>query len=75
MATASYSAYILHLWIVLALQAGIKAIELPSLVKFIVVAVLGTVLAFGIGYLVGKVPGLRVVLGASKEKVAGIPGP
>jgi hypothetical protein len=74
MATASYAAYILHL--VLALQAGIEGTERPSLVKFLVVAVLGTVLAFGIGYLFGRVPGLRVVLGAPKEKVAsGIPAP
>ena len=32
---------------VLALQAGIEGIELPSLVKILVVALLGTVLALG----------------------------
>jgi hypothetical protein len=64
MATASYAAYILHLWIVLGLQVGLEGIELPALVKFFLVATLGTVAAFGIGHLFGKVPGLRVALGA-----------
>jgi hypothetical protein len=64
MATASYAAYILHLWIVLAIQAGIEGSEPPAVAKFIVVAGLGIGLSFGIGHLSGKVPGLRFVLGA-----------
>ncbi|GAA2093597.1 hypothetical protein GCM10009841_03470 [Microlunatus panaciterrae] len=69
LATASYAAYILHLWIVIGLQVAIEGLELPAFVKFGVVTVLGIVLAFGIGHLSGKVPGVRLLLGTGSPKV------
>jgi glucans biosynthesis protein C len=63
MATASFAAYILHLAIVIALQAEIAGLALPAIVKFALVAATATVLAFGIAHLSSKVPGLRDLLG------------
>ena len=65
MAAASFGAYILHPAIVVALQAGIEELVLPAVVKFALVAVLGTVLAFGVTYLTSNVPGLRLILGTT----------
>jgi hypothetical protein len=41
MASASYAAYILNVYIVVGLQAGIEGRQLPAMVKFAPVAVLG----------------------------------
>ena len=65
MAAASYAAYIIHFMIVVFLQAGIEGIDLPALIKFGVVSILGVLLAFGIGYWSRRVPGLRVILGTT----------
>lgn len=65
MAAASYGAYIIHFLIVVFLQAGIEVLELPALVKFGFVTILGVLLAFGVGHLSRRVPGLRVVLGTA----------
>jgi peptidoglycan/LPS O-acetylase OafA/YrhL len=65
MATASYAAYILHLYIVVGLQIGFGGLELPAVVKFAMVAVLGTALAFGLAHLSRRVPGMRIVLGTT----------
>lgn len=76
MATASYAAYILHVWIVTGLQAGILGVDLSAFVKFALVAVLGVCLSFGVGHLSRKVPGLRVILGTTpdrRDKVAPLP--
>jgi peptidoglycan/LPS O-acetylase OafA/YrhL len=64
-ASASFGAYILHPAIVVALQAGIQGLVLPAVVRFALVAILGTVLAFGVTYLISNVPGLRVILGTT----------
>jgi peptidoglycan/LPS O-acetylase OafA/YrhL len=63
MAKDSYAAYMLHLAIVVALQAAIAGLHLPPLVKLALVAVLGVALAFGVAHLSRKVPGVRVILG------------
>lgn len=68
MATASYAAYILHLYIVVGLQGGILGLEAPAVVKFALVAVLGTFLSFGIAHLSRRVPGVRVILGTTPER-------
>lgn len=70
MATASYAAYIVHLYIVVGLQGGILGLEAPAFVKFALVAVLGTLLSFGIAHLSRKVPGVRVILGTTPERRA-----
>jgi peptidoglycan/LPS O-acetylase OafA/YrhL len=63
MAAASYAAYIVHWLIVIGLQSAIADVRLPALVKFGIVTAGAVVLAFGIGHLSRRVPGLRVVLG------------
>ena len=64
LSAASFGAYILHPTIVVALQAAILRSVLPVFVKFAVVSLLGTALAFLLAYLAGKVPVVRAVLGA-----------
>ena len=49
MAAASYAAYILHWMIVVGLQAGLEPIDLPALVKFLIVTVLGIAMASELG--------------------------
>lgn len=65
MAAASYAAYIIHFMIVVFLQAGIEGLDLPALVKFGLVAILGVLLAFGVGHLSRRVRGLRMILGTT----------
>jgi surface polysaccharide O-acyltransferase-like enzyme len=70
MAAASFGAYILHPWIVVALQAAMMNLPLIAFAKFAIVSLLGTVAAFTVAYLAGRVPGIRAVLGtASGHKV------
>lgn len=70
MAAASYAAYILHLMIVVGLQAGMEGLELPALAKFGVVFSVGVLLAFGVGHLSQRVPGVRSILGTTPSKSA-----
>jgi len=65
MAAASYAAYILHITFVVGLQAGLEDVDLPTSLKFGLVAVLGVPLAFGAGHLSGRIPGLRTLLGTT----------
>jgi peptidoglycan/LPS O-acetylase OafA/YrhL len=67
MATASYAAYILHLLMVVGLQSGFEGTDVPVLAKFGLVTLLSVILAFGLGYLSRRIPGLRVVLGTQPE--------
>ena len=69
MAAASFGAYILHPAIVVALQAAMTDVPLIAFAKFTVVSLLGTVAAFSVAHLAGRVPGIRAVLGAT----SGIP--
>jgi fucose 4-O-acetylase-like acetyltransferase len=69
MATASYAAYILHLWVVSGLQAGLLAVDLPVFAKFALVTVVGVALSFVIGSFSSNVPGLRVILGTRRPQV------
>lgn len=69
MLAGSYAAYILHLGIVIGLQAGIEGFDLPVFVKFGLVAFFGVVLTFGIAHLSRRVPGLRVILGTTPAEV------
>lgn len=63
LASASYAAYILHVWIVVAFQLGFLEAGLPAIAKFAIVAVLGTAASFGVAHLSRHVPGVRVLLG------------
>jgi hypothetical protein len=63
MAAASFAAYILYLAIVMPVQATIEGLALPAIIKFALVAVSATILAFALAHLSSNVPGLRTVLG------------
>jgi surface polysaccharide O-acyltransferase-like enzyme len=63
MAAASFGAYILHPAIIVGFQAAIVGAALPAVLKFALVSMAGTLLAFTLAHLSGKVPGLRDVLG------------
>ncbi|HEU4668225.1 MAG TPA: acyltransferase family protein [Arthrobacter sp.] len=68
MATASYAAYILHIFVVVGLQVAVLQAAWPAGAKFVLVAVLGVLLSFGLGHISRKVPGLRVLLGTAPER-------
>jgi surface polysaccharide O-acyltransferase-like enzyme len=70
MAATSYAAYILHVYVVVALQAAAEGLEVPAMVKFALVAFLGVVLAFGIGHVSRRMPGARVILGTASVRPA-----
>ncbi|MFX1819176.1 acyltransferase family protein [Pseudarthrobacter sp. CC4] len=67
MATASYAAYILHIFVVVGLQVAILQVAWPAGAKFLLVAVLGLLLSFGLGHVSRTVPGLRVLLGTGPD--------
>lgn len=64
-AKASYAAYILHVWIVVALQVSVEGLALQVFLKFAYVSVVGVVLSFGAGHLSQRVPGIRRLLGTT----------
>ena len=68
MATASYPAYILHVFVVVGLQVALLQMAWPPGAKFVVVSVLGLFLSFGIGHVSRSVPGLRVLLGTTPRR-------
>ena len=72
MAAASFGAYILHPAIVVALQTAIADLTLSAFVKFAIVSVLGTAVAFGIAHMARKVPGIRAVLGETLGREASL---
>jgi surface polysaccharide O-acyltransferase-like enzyme len=72
MVAASFGAYILHPWIVGALQAAMMNLPLVAFAKFAIVSLLGTVAAFAVAYLAGRVPGIRAVLGATSGHKASL---
>jgi glucans biosynthesis protein C len=59
----SYAAYVLHILVVFGVQQAVVRLDLPVLIKFAAVSILGVVLTFGLAHLSRKVPGFRVVLG------------
>jgi hypothetical protein len=59
---AAYGAYIIHLLIVLGVQAGLDSVRLAPFVKFIIATIVAAALSFGIAGLAKKLPGLKRVL-------------
>lgn len=51
LAKAAFGAYIIHIFIVIGLQAGLAVVSLAPLFKFVLVTMAGTVLSFGIIHL------------------------
>jgi peptidoglycan/LPS O-acetylase OafA/YrhL len=70
MAAASYTAYILHWMIVVFTQMGLEGVDMPILAKFLIVTGIGVLLAFWLGHMARRVPGLRVVLGIQPERAS-----
>jgi peptidoglycan/LPS O-acetylase OafA/YrhL len=64
-AAASFGAYIIHPPIVVVAQMAMQGFALPALVKFVVVSLVGSALAFALAHLSSKVPGLRTILGTA----------
>jgi len=62
MAGAAYAAYIIHLLVVIGIQFGLDAVALTPFAKFLLVALLGTILSFGIGHLARQLPGAKKIL-------------
>lgn len=56
MSTASYAAYILHVFVVVGLQVALLQTARPPGAKFVVVSVLGLFFSFGIGHVSRFVP-------------------
>jgi glucan biosynthesis protein C len=59
---AQYAAYIIHVLVVLGIQAGLQAVQLPPFTKFVIVTIVGTILSFGIGHLLKQIPGVNKIL-------------
>lgn len=62
-AAASYAAYIVHVYLLVGVQAAVADLPAPAFTKFAVVSIIGVMLCFGVGHLSRHVPGLRVILG------------
>jgi glucan biosynthesis protein C len=54
-----FGAYIVHLYVVIGVQAGMDAIALAPFIKFLIVTLIAAILSFGIAHLAKKAPGLR----------------
>jgi peptidoglycan/LPS O-acetylase OafA/YrhL len=59
---AAYGAYIIHIPVVLGVQAGLDAVSLAPFIKFIIATIVAALLSFGIAYLAKKLPGLKRIL-------------
>jgi glucan biosynthesis protein C len=58
----SYFVYIIHLYLVVALQAALHTVGLPPFIKFLLVAVFGVLICFSLSHLVRKLPFTRGIL-------------
>jgi len=59
---AQYGTYIIHLLVVLAVQAALASLPLPPFAKFTIATIIGAILSFGISHLLLKIPGLKKVI-------------
>jgi len=59
---AQYGAFILHVLVVIVLQASLAGSSLPPFGKFAIVTILGAVISFGISHLLLKIPGVKKVI-------------
>lgn len=75
MAATSYAAYILHLYIVVPLQAAITGPDVSPFLKVGVVAAVAVLLSFGAAHTSRRVPGLRRLLGTARPRAPATVGP
>ena len=62
MTRSQYGAYIVHILVVVGIQAGLRGLFLPPFVKFIFTTLFATILSFWISHLLLRIPGLRKVI-------------
>jgi len=58
----TYGVYIIHLFVVVALQLALLALTAPALVKFALVTILAVLISFALTALLRQLPVLRAVL-------------
>jgi hypothetical protein len=59
---AAYTVYIIHLLVVIGLQAGLESVNFGPFIKFVLVTILAIILSFVIGFLIKKIPGAKKIL-------------
>lgn len=62
MATSSYTIYLIHLPIVVALQFAFARADLPAMATFVAVTTLGIVISVATAVTIRRLPGLRAIL-------------
>jgi glucan biosynthesis protein C len=65
MAAGSYTVYIIHATIVIALQVALRDLSIPSVIKFFIVGSAAAALRFLLSTMIRKIPLSRGVLGSS----------
>lgn len=61
-AQQAYGAYIVHLFVLLAVQNATDGLLLPGIVKFFLIATIASILSFLLTYLLRLIPGVKRVL-------------
>ena len=61
-ARQAYGAYIVHLFVLLGIQFATDGMVMPGIVKFLMIAIVATVLSFVLTYLLRLIPGVKKVL-------------
>ena len=58
----AYGAYIVHLFVLLAVQNATDCLVLPGIVKFLIIGSVASVISFIVTYLLRLIPGVKKVL-------------
>ena len=58
----AYGAYIVHLFVLLAVQNATDGLVLPGIVKFFIIGIVASVISFVVTYLLRLIPGVKKVL-------------
>lgn len=58
----AYGAYIVHLFVLLAVQNATDSIMLPGIVKFFIIGIVASIISFVITYLLRLIPGVKKIL-------------
>jgi len=62
LSASAFSVYIIHLYIVLGLQAVVHSLQVPAIVKFSAVTIAGIVICFAVSYGLKKIPGVKRII-------------
>lgn len=58
----AYGAYVIHLFVLLAVQNATDSIMLPGIVKFFIIGIVASVISFVVTYLLRLIPGVKKIL-------------